>query len=267
MASAQGYTVPSSTTFISLRPIRRLRWRGIRSILAARRWPRRADRLLLGDVRIIFSKREKTLPSQGSAVDHIGFSVPNLDATMKAFQSDGVKIATPARDVPGLFPLAFIEDPWGTRIEVVQDSAELGVHHLHLRGADPAAMLAWYSAQFGGRVGKLKDRIDGIDMSGVWILVAARRGRAEPGALDRSHRIPSARCRCGGRRAEDAEREDHHRAAAVDVRERRDARASRLPKRPTASASNWCSGPSNSWVVSRPAVGGITKPPTINRLI
>ncbi len=137
-----------------------------------------ADRLLIGDVRIIFSKRDKALPSQGSAVDHIGFSVADLDATMKAFQSAGVKIGTPARDVPGLFPLAFVEDPWGTRIEVVQDSVGVGVHHIHLRGADPAAMLAWYSAQFGGRVGKLKDRIDGIDMSGVWILV--QRGDAVP---------------------------------------------------------------------------------------
>jgi lactoylglutathione lyase len=137
-----------------------------------------ADRLLLGDVRIIFSKREKTLPSQGSAVDHIGFSVPNLDAAMKAFESDGVKIVTPARDVPGLFPLAFIEDPWGTRIEVVQDAAGIGVHHIHLRGTDPVAMLAWYSAQFGGRVDKLKGRIDGIDMSGVWILV--QKGDAVP---------------------------------------------------------------------------------------
>jgi catechol 2,3-dioxygenase-like lactoylglutathione lyase family enzyme len=137
-----------------------------------------ADRLLIGDVRIIFSKRDSALPSQGSAVDHIGFSVANLDDAMKAFQSDGVKVVTPARDVPGLFPLAFIEDPWGTRVEVVQDSATLGLHHIHLRGADPAAMLAWYSTQFGGRTGKLKDRIDGIDMGGVWILF--QRGDAVP---------------------------------------------------------------------------------------
>ncbi len=137
-----------------------------------------ADRLLIGDVRVIFSKREKTLPSQGSAIDHIGFSVADLDATMKALESAGVKITTPPRDVPGLFPLAFIEDPWGTRIEVVQDSAGIGVHHVHLRGTDPAAMLAWYSAQFGGRVEKLKGRIDGINMSGVWILAQA--GAADP---------------------------------------------------------------------------------------
>ena len=138
------------------------------------------DRLRLGDVRVIFSRREKTLPSQGSAVDHIGFSVTNLDETMKALLADGVTITMPARDVPGLFPLAFVEDPWGTRIEVVQDAATVGVHHVHLRGADPSAMLAWYSAQFGGKAGKLKDRIDGIDMSGVWIL--AQRGDAVPTA-------------------------------------------------------------------------------------
>lgn len=129
-----------------------------------------ADRLLLGDVRIIFSKRDNTQPSQGSAIDHIGFSVADVDAAMKMFEADGVKIVTPARDVPGIFRLAFIEDPWGTKIEVAQDSARLGVHHVHLRGTDPAAMLAWYSAQFGGRVDKLKGRMDGINMSGVWIL-------------------------------------------------------------------------------------------------
>lgn len=137
-----------------------------------------ADRLLIGEVRVIFSKRDNAQPSAGSAIDHIGFSVADLGASMKAFDADGVKIVTPARDAPGLFPLAFIEDPWGTKIEVVQDSARLGVHHIHLRGIDPAAMLAWYSAQFGGRVDKLKGRIDGIDMGGVWIL--AQRGDAVP---------------------------------------------------------------------------------------
>ncbi len=136
------------------------------------------DRLLYGDVRVVFSRRETTLPSQGSAIDHIGFSVPDIDVTMKALESAGVKIAQPVRDVAGLFKLAFIEDPWGTRIEVVQDPEKLGMHHIHLRVPDPAAMLAWYSAQFGGRIGKLKDRIDGIDMSGVWILV--QRGEAVP---------------------------------------------------------------------------------------
>jgi catechol 2,3-dioxygenase-like lactoylglutathione lyase family enzyme len=143
------------------------------------------DRVLYGDTRIIFQKREKNLPSEGSVVDHIGFSVPNIDGAMKAFQTEGVKITQAVRDVPGLFKLAFIEDPWGTRIEVVQDPQKLGLHHVHLRGPDPAAVLAWYSTQFGGRTAKLKDRIDGIDMSGVWLLVQKGDATPSPGhAID-----------------------------------------------------------------------------------
>jgi len=177
IASAQGYRPIVDHIHLSAPdPPAAVAW--YQKYFGGKMMPEGTDRLLVGDVRVIFSKREKTLPSQGSAVDHIGFSVANLDAAMKAFESDGVKVVTPPRDVPGLFPLAFVEDPWGTKIEVVQDSAGIGVHHLHLRGADPAAMLAWYAAQFGGRVGKLKDRIDGIDMSGVWILV--QRGDAVP---------------------------------------------------------------------------------------
>jgi lactoylglutathione lyase len=136
------------------------------------------DRLMFGDTRLIFLKNDKGQPSTGSALDHLGFSVADLDAKMKAFEAAGVKIVNPVRDVAGLFKLAFIEDPWGTRIEVVQDPEKLGLHHVHLRGPDPAATLAWYKEKFGGDTGKLKDRIDGVKYSGVWILV--QRGDATP---------------------------------------------------------------------------------------
>jgi catechol 2,3-dioxygenase-like lactoylglutathione lyase family enzyme len=136
------------------------------------------DRLMFGDTRLIFLKNDKGQPSSGSALDHLGFSVADLDAKMKEFEAAGVKIVNPARDVAGLFKLAFIEDPWGTRIEVVQDPEKLGLHHVHLRAPDPAATLGWYKAKFGGEAGKLKDRIDGLRYTGVWLLV--QRGDAVP---------------------------------------------------------------------------------------
>jgi len=136
------------------------------------------DRLMFGDTRLIFLKNDKAQPSTGSALDHIGFSVADLDAKLKELEAAGAKIVNPARDVPGLFKLAFVDDPWGTRIEVVQDAEKLGLHHVHLRAPDPAATLAWYKEKFGGNVGKLKDRIDGVDYGGVWIL--AQRGDAAP---------------------------------------------------------------------------------------
>ena len=138
------------------------------------------DRLMFGQTRLIFQKNEMPQPSAGSVLDHVGFSVADLDAAMKQFASNGVKITAPIRDVQGLFKLAFVEDPWGTRIEVVQDSQKLGLHHVHLRGPDPAAALAWYVEKFGGKTGKLKGQIDGIQYGDVWIL--AQRGDASPSA-------------------------------------------------------------------------------------
>src|SRR5689334_20521826 len=87
----------------------------------ARRLPEGPDRMMFGSTRLMFLKKADAKPSSGSAVDHIGFSFPDLDAKMKEFEAAGIKIVTPAREVAGLFKLAFVEDPWGTRIEVVQD--------------------------------------------------------------------------------------------------------------------------------------------------
>jgi catechol 2,3-dioxygenase-like lactoylglutathione lyase family enzyme len=128
------------------------------------------DRLMFGDTRLIFLRTMNPQPSTGTGLDHLGFSVANLDAKMKEFEAAGVKIVTPARDVQGLFKLAFIEDPWGTRIEVVQDPDKLGLHHIHLRAPDTYAAIAWYKQKFGGDTAKLKNRIDGVNYSGVWLL-------------------------------------------------------------------------------------------------
>ena len=140
--------------------------------------PEAADRLMLGQTRLIFQNNPTPQPSAGSVLDTVGFSVADLDATMKIVQADGVKIVTPARAVPGLYKAAVIEDPWGTRIEVVQDPGKLGLHHVHVSAADPAATLAWYADTFGGKVAKMKGRIAGIDYGGIWIL--SERGVTSP---------------------------------------------------------------------------------------
>jgi catechol 2,3-dioxygenase-like lactoylglutathione lyase family enzyme len=153
-----------------------VRWYG--KNLAGQPMSEAPDRLMIRDTRLIFLKNANGQPSTGSALDHLGFSFADLDAKMKELEAAGVKVVTPVRDVAGLFKLAFIEDPWGTRIELVQDSEKLGLHHVHLRAPDPAAALAWYKDKFGGESAKLKDRLDGLRYSGVWLLV--QRGDATP---------------------------------------------------------------------------------------
>ena len=141
------------------------------------------DRLMFGSTRFMFLRKADAKPSSGSAVDHVGFSFADLDSKMKEFEASGIKIVTPAREVQGLFKLGFVEDPWGTRIEVVQDPELLGLHHVHMRGPNPDEVFSWLLAKFGGERTKMKGRIDAVryraaGFSDMWILV--QRGDAEP---------------------------------------------------------------------------------------
>src|ERR1700688_905632 len=123
------------------------------------------DRVTFGRTRFIFLKAENAKPSAGTAIDHIGFSFADLDAKMKELEAAGVKIVTPARSVPGLNKIAIVEDPWGTRIEVVQDPELLGLHHLHLIGPSPEEIFTWLLAKFGGQRTKMKGVADAIKYS------------------------------------------------------------------------------------------------------
>jgi catechol 2,3-dioxygenase-like lactoylglutathione lyase family enzyme len=140
--------------------------------------PEGKDRLLFGKTRFIWLKSETAQPSANTAIDHIGFSFADLDAKMKEWEAVGVKVITPLRPVPGLVKIGFIEDPWGVKIEVVQDTETLGFHHVHLRSPDPAASMAWYKQRFGGETAKLKGLLDGLKYGDVWVLFA--KGDATP---------------------------------------------------------------------------------------
>jgi catechol 2,3-dioxygenase-like lactoylglutathione lyase family enzyme len=148
----------------------------------------RAPQLIFfGKTLIEFVKDEAAQPSVGSVIDHIGLSYADLDAKMKDFAAGGAKVLNPARDIPGLFKVAFVEDLWGTKIEVVQDSEQLGFHHVHLRVSDPAATLGWYQSMLGGQRGQLKGKIDGLNYGGVWLLAAS--SGAEKPAPSAGHAI------------------------------------------------------------------------------
>ena len=151
--------------------------------MGGRRITEAPNRLMFGSTRFMFLVNKAAKPSAGSAIDHVGFSFADLDAKMKEWEAAGIKVTTPVREVPGLFKLAFLEDPWGTRIEVVQDPELLGLHHLHLRAPNPDEAYAWLLDKFGGKRQQLKGRLDAVrydhdGFSSVWILV--QKGEAEP---------------------------------------------------------------------------------------
>jgi len=141
--------------------------------------PEGTDRAMLGQTRLIFQKSEMPKPSQGSVLGLIGFSVADVDATVKSLQSDGGRVVMMPMMMRGM-KMADVADPWGTLIEVVQDPGKVGLHHIELVATDPSAMLAWFGDTFGGKVSKTPDGRDGISYGGVWLV--ARRGDGEPSA-------------------------------------------------------------------------------------
>jgi catechol 2,3-dioxygenase-like lactoylglutathione lyase family enzyme len=153
----------------------------------------RANAVMCQGIEIVFFTAASVGGSPGTGVDHIGFSFEDLEAKMQALETVGVggggvrlqrfEDGATFRDVPGLFRIAFVFDPWGTRIELVEDPQRLGFHHIHLSATDPAATLAWYEDVFGGERGRLAGRIDGLRFGDVWLL-ASEHGDGEPAPTD-----------------------------------------------------------------------------------
>ena len=150
----------------------------------------RQDAATCGGVELVFVPQPTNGGTQGTGVNHISFSFPDLATKMAEFEAVGVRGSgvrlqrfddgSMVRDVPGLFKIAFILDPWGTRIELVEDPETLGFHHVHLSATDPEATLAWYRDVMGGEPAALRGRLDGLRFDDVWFLVSDHPEGASP---------------------------------------------------------------------------------------
>ena len=116
--------------------------------------------------------------SVGSVTDHIGFSFPDIESKMKELDERGVEIVSGIEE-EGPIKYAFVKDPWGTLIEVVEDPDLIGFHHVHLASTDPQESLEWYAKTFGGQITRYIDRIPAIRYGNVWLL--AKKVKEQPG--------------------------------------------------------------------------------------
>ena len=67
-----------------------------------------------------------TIATKGRAMDHIGFEVRDIKDFCKKLEDAGVKMDMPPTDRPDLgATIAFLTDPWGTRIELTQGLSKL----------------------------------------------------------------------------------------------------------------------------------------------
>lgn len=106
--------------------------------------------------------------TKGSVHDHIGFSVPNIRATLDKVKANGYRIATQAESLPGqkvngdvvelgagpVSALAYIFGPDDTKVELLEMKAQpepIKLHHVHFMGtqATQTEMRDWYIKVFG----------------------------------------------------------------------------------------------------------------------
>jgi catechol 2,3-dioxygenase-like lactoylglutathione lyase family enzyme len=136
------------------------------------------DAVVFGSTMVVFKQAEPGFAgSDGSTIDHIGFSFTDLEAKMGEFQAEGIKIIAPSRSL-GQIKFGFIEDPWGTKIEVMQDPDLIGFHHVHYHTADPDGMIAWHIAAFGGEATKFGGFLPAIQYGEIWFIFQKHQDKA-----------------------------------------------------------------------------------------
>ncbi len=152
----------------------------------------RNDAAQCGSVELHFVVQPSLGRSQDTGVDHIGFSFADLPAKIATLEKIGVRGSgvrfqrfedgATFREAPGLFKYSFLFDPWGTRIELVEDPETVGFHHVHLNSADPDAALKWYQSVLGGKPASLKGKISGLRFGQAWLL-ASRHAQGKPSGM------------------------------------------------------------------------------------
>ena len=138
-----------------------------KNIPGGRRILEAPNRIMYGSTRLMFLGAQSKGGSDGSVIEHLGFSVPDLEAKMRELAGINTKVIEPIKSVPGLYKAALIEDPWGTRIQLVQDPELIGLHHVQLRAPDPEATYAWLLDKFGGERTRIRDQVDSVKYAGA----------------------------------------------------------------------------------------------------
>lgn len=142
------------------------------------------DRVWFGPVRAIFLQNDAPAPSHGAAIDHFALSFADVRAKVASLEQSGVRVTTPVSDAPGLGRFAVVEDPWGAKIQLVEEPGPSAFHHVHLQVPDPDATRRWYVERFGGQPAMHKGVLNGIRYGDVWLFL--ERGASTP---SRGHTI------------------------------------------------------------------------------
>lgn len=117
---------------------------------------------------ILFTRKASTGPSAGTAIDHLGLTVPDIQPFVEKVAKSGYRSFQP---LPGGDKL-MVDGPDGVRIELIEDNAmytTLDFDHIDFHSTQPKEMQAWYAKAFGARSipGETSDssKISGVSLT------------------------------------------------------------------------------------------------------
>lgn len=147
------------------------------------------DVVKLPNMLLFLREQAPTGESNGSAVNHLGFRVPDLQGLVSELKAAGIEMVTTqvVSDADGdvhfnpatKVYMAFARGPDGMRVELIEDKSTDGIdsHHIHIFTADDGAARDWYVKHFGGKPGT-RGPFKKADVPGIELTFAKADGVA-----------------------------------------------------------------------------------------
>ena len=124
-------------------------------------------------------------PSAGGVIDHFGFAVADVQAMVEKAGFMGALVVSDPQPGVTASMVAMIEDPWGTRIELLESADFRGIQHVHMvtEGAD--VLRDWFLQVFGGEYDPDSggESLHAIRYDGIWIYVSEAPEPLDPPVL------------------------------------------------------------------------------------
>ncbi len=134
------------------------------------------------NVLVFLRQQAPTGGTKGTTVNHVGFWVPNVRATVDKVKAAGYPIVTRA-ELPATqevkddlayiadqkTSIAFVMGPDNVKVELVENKAQtisIALHHIHFATDQVDAMKAWYVKTFNAKPG-MRGSFQAADLPGV----------------------------------------------------------------------------------------------------
>ncbi len=126
--------------------------------------------------------------SSGSVIDHFGFAVEDVRAMVEKARIMGAQIVSGPHPGVTASSIAMIQDPWGTKVELLESPDYTGIQHVHMVTEGAEVLRDWFLEVFGGEYDPERghDRIDAIQYDGIWVYFSESQGGATAPSRGRS---------------------------------------------------------------------------------